>query len=218
MGCERHFSNWLKHADNERRCLDHWRRLNRRRRRFRDRRWRHNCRRQRLTKRCDRRTAFFVPRLRHLLPHQLGHQLDAVVVVVLVWLELMRVSRPQHRRIGQRQRIIGDLRGWSGPTLEVIADGRLKPGGRLGRGERCLLERRVSEQFLWNKVVIGHPLVPADFRPHIVPAAGGDHGELLTRKFLSRRKVVLDGSELVQRLLEFQRQQLIDDLADRVER
>ena len=58
----------------------------------------------------------------------------------------------------------------------------------------------------------------ADFDPDVVATAGCHYAEGLARRKARRRKIVLHGADLVQRLTRFGRQQLVEHSPDRVER
>ena len=102
---------------------------------------------------------------------------------------------------------------------------------RLGEGQICILERIAVHRRAIVRVrrlrtlenVGGHHIIvrcpPAsDFHPDVVAAARGDHGEMLVPKLCLRRHLVLNGAELVERLLGFSGQQLLDDARDCLER
>ena len=73
------------------------------------------------------------------------------------------------------------------------------------------------EELVGHAIVFGNPAAP-DLGPDIVAAARGDDGEVLAGELGHRRQLVLDGAELLERVLQLGRQQLRDDAVDRFER
>ncbi len=80
-------------------------------------------------------------------------------------------------------------------------------GGRVRRGKK----------FVGDAVVFRNA-APANLGPDVVAAARGDDRKVFARELGQRRQLVLHGPELVEGVLQFDRQQLGDDAVDRFER
>ena len=76
--------------------------------------------------------------------------------------------------------------------------------------------RGLAKQLHRHAVVFDPP--PPHFRPHIVAPTRRHDRELLARKLGERGQLVLSGAEFLERLLRFDRQQLIHDADDGIER
>ena len=105
-------------------------------------------------------------------------------------------SRPQVRRVGHRQRL-------------MVATHRF----RVVRGKRRRREKRLRR----DGVHVGR--APAsNLDPDVVAAARDDDGKVLVGEIGTRRQLVLNRAEFIQRVLRLDRQQLLENAVHGLER
>ena len=75
---------------------------------------------------------------------------------------------------------------------------------------------RLSDRIALGLIEFNAAPVAAN-NPFIVAAPRGDNSEVLAWKFRARRQLVLNRAEFVERSLQFDRKQMIDDAVDGVE-
>ena len=114
------------------------------------------------------------------------------------------------------------VRGAASTAGRSVVDGYRRRGD--GRLERCDgldgrrdCRRRRHEELVGDAIVFRDPPAP-DLGPDVVAAARGDDREVLAWELRHRRQLVLHRAELVERVLQLDRQQLGDDAVDRFER
>ena len=152
--------------------------------------------------------------------HRVGQE-QVVELHDLVWLLQLSGCLDPRRRLGHGRRVEAEHLD----RQLVVVVHRNSGGGAdrvRGRGvdvgpRRGGVHRRRRKKLVGHAVVFGNAPA-ADLGPDVVATARRDDREVLAGELGHRRQLVLHRAELVERVLQLNRQQLRDDAVDRFER